>query len=162
MPRRKVLLLGSLAILSLLAVAGCPLPGEVGYIKLQILAPVASKGITVSDFEVTGLQIQVRDPRDEVLETIDWEAEEGPQCYLILAKRSGEHGIDVIHFGEHDGEMVEAAESAVFDIPAMAITVIDVVPGRIGVIRIEGEAGLSGALHRDGGIALELNGGGKK
>jgi archaellum component FlaG (FlaF/FlaG flagellin family) len=138
--RQKVLLLGSLVILALLAVAGCPLLlGKVGYIELQILAPTASKGIAVSDFEVTGLRIQVRDPEDEVLKRIDWSAEEGPQCYLIPVKQVGEHEIEVTHLGERDGEIVEAAESAVFDVQAKVITIIEVKPGRIGEIFIEEE-----------------------
>jgi hypothetical protein len=138
MPRSKALLVGSLAILVLLAGVGCPhLPGVVGFIRLQIQAPEGSKGITVGDFEVTGLNIQVRDSEDEVLKTIEWEAKDGPRFYLVPVKEPGEHEIEVTHFGKRDGEVVEAVDIAVFDIPAKEVTVIDVVPGRIGVIRIQ-------------------------
>jgi hypothetical protein len=136
MSRTKIFLLGNLTILAL--VVGCPLlPGKVGYIKLQIDTTAASKGIEVVDFEVIGLQIQVRDPVDELLKTIDWEAEEGPRYYLIPAKHPGEHKIEVTHFGGREGEVVQASESTVFDVRAKVITVIEVVPGSIGVIRVE-------------------------
>ena len=88
----KVLLFSSLAVLVLLLVFGCSLlprddsgvPASDGwYIKLQVKAPADSKGITVTDYQVTGLKIQVRDPEDEVLKTIEWEAEDGPQSYLL-------------------------------------------------------------------------------
>jgi len=137
--RHKVLLLASLAVLALLLASGCPLPGVVGFIKLQVLAPAASRGIEVGDFKVTGLRIQVRDPEEQLRDTVDWDAEEGPRCYYIPVKRAGEHGIELTHFGERNGDMVEASESAVFDVRARKITVIEVVPGRIGVIRVERE-----------------------
>jgi len=132
-------LLGSLAVLAFAVLVGCPLPGVVGCIKLQILAPAVSRGIGVGDFEVTGLAIQVRDPEGQVLETILWAAGEGPRCYLVPVQQVGEHGIEVTHLGERNGETVEASESAVCDVQARVITVIEVTPGRIGVIRVVGE-----------------------
>ena len=58
---------------------------------------------------------------------------------MIPVKQQGEHHIEVTHFGERDGEQVQATESAAFSIQAMKITVIDVVPGCIGMIRVVGE-----------------------
>jgi hypothetical protein len=145
MLRRKVLLLASLAVLALLLAFGCSLlpredtgTGTGWYIKLQIKAPEASKGITVTDFDVTGLKIQVRDPEGEVLKTIDWAANEGLQTYLVPVKEQGVHEIEVTHFGEREGQQVQATEKAAFNIRAMGITVIDVVPGGIGLIWVEG------------------------
>ncbi len=138
MSKSRAMLLGSLALLALLVGVGCPqLHGVVGFIRLQIRAPDASKGITVGDFQVTLLEIQVRDPEAEVLKTIEWEAKHGPRFYLIPVKEPGEHEIEVTHFGQRDGEAVEAVDTVVFDVPAKEVTVIDVVPGCIGVIRIE-------------------------
>jgi hypothetical protein len=137
MSRSKALLVGSLVILAVLQGVSCPLPGVVGLIRLQIDTMAASKGITVGDFEVTGLDIQVRDPEGEVLKTIEWEAENGPRFYLIPVKSPGEYEIEVTHFGERDGEAIEAVDTAVFEVPARRITVIDVVPGCIAVIRIQ-------------------------
>ena len=138
MSRTKVLFLGGLAILVLLVGAGCPqLHGVVGFIKLQIDTTAASKGITVGDFEVTSLGIQVRDPEGEVLKSIDWETKDGPRFYLIPVKEPGEHKIEVTHIGEREGKTVQAVGSAAFDVPARQVTVIDIVPGCIAVIRIQ-------------------------
>jgi len=79
------LLLACLAALALVLAFGCSLqpkldPGgkQEWRIKLRIQIP-ESKGITVTDIDVTGLNIQVRDPEAEVLQTIDWAASEGPK-----------------------------------------------------------------------------------
>ena len=143
MSGRKVLWLGSVAALALMLIAGCSLMPREGtgsedgwYIQLQVQAPAASKGITVTDFNVTGLNIQVRDPAGEVLQAIDWAAAEGTQTYLVAVTQQGEHQIEVTHFGERNGELVQATERAAFNIQAMKITVIDVVPGCIGVIHV--------------------------
>jgi hypothetical protein len=138
MRRRKFRLLGGLAILVLLVGLGCPqLPGVVGFIKLQIDPTGAFKGLTIGDFKVTRLEIRVLDPEDEVLQSIAWKTRYGPQAYLLPVKETGEYEIEVTHFGYRDDEAVQAFDSAVFDVPARQITVIDVVPGCIAVIRIQ-------------------------
>ncbi len=148
MPRKGALLRAGLALPALLmAVLGCSLlqredpvaaPGPGRYIQLQIQAPAASKGITVTDFEVTALQILVRDPAGEALQTMDWQAAEGPQTYMVPVKQLGEHQLEVTHLGMLDGQQAQATERAAFNIQAMVITVIDIVPGCIGVIDVEG------------------------
>ncbi len=143
---RKILSFGSLAALALLLAFGCSLLQRDAavqasggwYIKLQVQAP-GSKGITVTDFSVTGLNIQVRDPAGEVLKTIDWAVADGTQTYTVPVKQMGEHHLEVTHFGERDGQTVQATESAAISIQAMKITVIDIVPGCIGVIRVAGQ-----------------------
>jgi hypothetical protein len=142
MTRRRVISFGGMVLLTLLLAFGCSLlPREDGgavadwYIKLQIQAP-ASKGITVSDCNVTGMNIQVRDPQGEVLKTIDWAVAEGAQTYLVAVKQQGEHQLEVTHFAERDGQQVQALESAAFNIQAMKITVIDIVPGGLGLVWI--------------------------
>jgi hypothetical protein len=143
---KSFLLFGSRAALELLLLFGCSLQlkgnagvsGQEGwYIQLNVGAP-ATKGITVKEFEVTGLEIQVLDPNDALLQTINWDTLHGPQSYLIPVTQTGQHEIVVTHFGERDGEEVEATESAAFTIAEMVITVIDVVPGCIGVIHVAG------------------------
>jgi len=136
MSRPKALLEGALAILALLAGVGCPLPLQGGLIRLQIDTTAESRGIAIGDFGVTGLRIRVRDPAGEVLEMIDWDASEGPRSYWIPVRQAGECEIEVSHFGQKDGEEVQADESEVFEVQARRITVIDIVPGCIGVIRI--------------------------
>jgi hypothetical protein len=148
MSRPKVLFLAGLAAAVFLAVLGCSLmvrdetgvpAGSGWYIKLRIQAPAAAKGITVSELDVTGLQILVRDPSGEVLQTIDWEVGQGGKDYVVPVKQLGEHEIEVTHYGTREGQPVQANESAAFTIRAMKITIIDIVPGCIGVIQVEGE-----------------------
>ena len=107
MSRRKLLLCSGVVLLALVLVSGCSLlqrdygaaPAADGwYIKLQVQAP-GSKGITVTDFNVTGLNIQVRDPAGEVLKSIDWVVADGPKTYLVPVMQQGEHKIEVTHFG---------------------------------------------------------------
>jgi hypothetical protein len=140
-------LLGGLAVLVLLLLFGCSLvlrddaaatAGNGWYIELDIGGPAAAKGITVGEYQVTGLQIEVWNPEEEILQTIRWEAMQGPQSYLIPVTQTGRHEIVVTHIGERGGEVVEATESAAFTIEEMVITVIDIVPGCIGVIHIAG------------------------
>jgi hypothetical protein len=145
MSRKHVLLLGSLAALALMLACGCSLlpkddsgTGAGWYIRLQIRTPASAKGITVSEFDVTGLNIQVRDPAGELLESIDW-APGDDSTYLVPVKQLGQHQLVVTHFGEREGESVQAMEEAFFEIRAMKITVIDIVPGCIGVVRVNGE-----------------------
>jgi hypothetical protein len=151
---RKGLLIAGLAMLSLIALGGCSLllrddavtpAGSGWYIQLRIQVPAAaSKAITVTEYDVTALQILVCGPDGKELQTINWQATEDevteePQTYLVPVKQLGEHQIEVIHFGEYEGEPVQATESAKFNIQAMKITVIDIVPGCIGLIRVNGE-----------------------
>ena len=108
------------------------------YIKLSVGEAAESRGLTVTQYDVTALEISVHGPDGETLRRISWEAADGPQSYMIEAQRPGEHEIVVTHFGERGGQEVEATESAAFTIGSMAITVIDIVPGSIGVIRVAG------------------------
>ena len=142
--RRKFLSLGSLALMMLLLAFGCSLPRENvsesdgWYIKLRIQAP-AAKGITVDELEVTGIAIAILGPGEEVLQSIDWKKADGSQEYLVAVPQPGEYRLEVTHLGEREGVPVRAKESAAFEIRAMKITVIDVVPGGIGLIWVEGE-----------------------
>lgn len=105
-------------------------------IRLQIDTAAESRRIEVGDFEITELRIRVRDPAGEILETIDWDAGEGPHGYWISVPKAGDCEIEVNHFGEQEGEPVQAAEREVFEVQSRRITVINIVPGCIGVIRI--------------------------
>jgi len=151
MKRLKTVLLGSAGMLALLLVFGCSLPagddpgtsealgGKQWYIKLQIKAPARPREIAVVDYQVTGLRIKVRDPEERVLKTIVWAAKEGPQTCLIPVVRRGEYKVEVVHLGRRGEEVVEVPESIVFTIRAVCVTVVSVVPGCIGVIRVEDE-----------------------
>ncbi len=144
---KKVIVLASLALLlggALLLQTGCPQPlGQRGrdqagwQIELNVQAPISAMAIEVGEYEVTGLLIELRDPKGELLRTIEWEATEGPRSYTIAVQQRGQYEISVTHYGEKDGRTVEATESAEFNIHAMRITVINVVPGAIGVIGVD-------------------------
>ena len=145
--KRKGLSITGLALLIVFMVSGCSfllnddtntLEDDGQYIKLIIDRPPTSKAITVNEYDVTGMTIVVHDPDGEVIQIIDWEAEDGPMSYLIPVQQQGEHKIFVTHIGEQNGEVVEVTESATFNIQAMVITVIEVIPGSIGLINIEG------------------------
>jgi hypothetical protein len=143
---RKVAAVTGLAVLFFFAAFGCSFllkndlnTGEQTgwYIKLNVHRPPPSKAIAVSEYDVTGLTIEVRDPDDELIQTIQWEAEQGSTSYAIPVTQQGQHRILVTHIGTKNGQVVEAEESATFYIEAMVITVIDIIPGRIGVIKVE-------------------------
>ena len=132
-----------IVVLTLALLFGCDLLWEPperigGYIQLNVGDPGA-KAIDVRDYDVTALSIAVYDPEDELLESIEWDAAEGPQSYSVRVHQAGSHRIEVTHIGENNGEVVEADESAEFDIMPMVITVIDITPGAIGLIRVDGE-----------------------
>ena len=86
---------------------------------------------------MTGLAVEVYDPDGGFIEEISWQAKEGQQSYLIPVSKQGLHGIVVTHISDDNGEVVEAEESAFFNIQAMVITVIDIIPGCIEVINVE-------------------------
>src|SRR4030042_1562876 len=144
MSYRKAYTLGSVAALVLMLSFGCSLlprenvaEGDGWYLKLQIQAPAAAKGITVGEFDVTGLHIEVLGSGEEPLASIDWAAEEGKKCYDVPVPQPGQYRIVVTHLGGSEEAPVEATEEAVFEIRAMKITVINVVPGGIGMIWVE-------------------------
>jgi len=157
MSYRKAYTLGSVAALVLMLSFGCSLlprenvaEGDGWYIKLQIQAPAAAKGITVGEFDVTGLHIEVLGSGEEPLASIDWAAEEGKKCYDVPVPQPGQYRIVVTHLGGSEEAPVEATEEAVFEIRAMKITVIDIVPGAIGLILLEGGNGggtISGRVY---------------
>jgi hypothetical protein len=122
---------------------GCSLLGPGGseegwYIKLNVNHPAGAKAVTVEDFDVMGLDIEIFGPDGESIEEIGWHTEDGSQSYEIPVTEAGQYEIVITHIGEQDGEVVEAEESATFDMLPMVITVINVTPGCIGVIDVSG------------------------
>jgi len=143
MTRGKMILLAGATALALMLAYGCSLlPREesgaaLGYsIKLRIQTPAAAKGITVGEFDVTGLHIEVLDPAEQVLVSIEWVASDGPTRYDVPVPQPGLYRIVVTHMGGSEEDPVQATEEAAFEIRAMKITVIDVVPGGIGLVWI--------------------------
>ena len=140
--KRNVSFIAGVSLLALFIIFGCTLrlqddsKEDDWYIKMNIDIPAAAKAITVTEYAVTGLAIEVYDPQDQLIDTITWGAEEGLMSYQIPVSQEGLHKLEVTHIGEENGEVVEAEECATFNIQAMVITVIDIIPGCIGVINI--------------------------
>jgi hypothetical protein len=110
------------------------------FLDLVIDAPPASRLISVHEYAVTSLEVQVSDPDGEVIQKITWLASEGSKRYRIPVEQQGKHGIIVTHIATEENQVVTATESATFYIQAMTITVIDIIPGFIGYINIDGSA----------------------
>ncbi|UCF98849.1 MAG: hypothetical protein JSV89_04750 [Spirochaetaceae bacterium] len=139
----KVLLCSGAAVFCLISLFGCFLlvPEESDdfgwYIQLNINHPASAKAITVTEYDVTGLTVEVYDPNTALIQIIDWVPQDGSTSARIPVTDKGEYEIVVTHIGENNGEVVEAEESATFNIQAMVIAVIDIVPGCIGMIEVE-------------------------
>ncbi len=162
---KKVPLVTAVVLLIIATLFGCSQllqdgfeeSGESGwYIKLNINHTAAAKAITVTEYDVTGLAIEVYDPDGVLIEEISWQADEGQQSYLIPVSEQGQHEIVVTHISDENGELVEAEESATFNIQAMVITVIDIIPGCIGVIGVDPgyEAGPTAEEIHEGAMAV--------
>jgi hypothetical protein len=107
------------------------------YIQLEIGQPEA-RGIGVGEYPVTGLSIEVYAPGNQLLDTVSWDAQDGPTSHVIPVSQAGTYRIEVTHIGDNGGEMVQATESTNFVVQAMVITVIHITPGAIGKIDVEG------------------------
>jgi hypothetical protein len=127
---------------------------------LNVSVPATPRTIVATEYQVTGLDIEVRDPDDKVLKTIAWQAEDGSKSYLIPVEQQGKHEIRVTHIGEKNGTTVETTESATFDIKPMVITVIDIVPGSIGMINVKPE-GTSAPINLTGFWNFSITTGGE-
>jgi hypothetical protein len=147
---RNALALAGTAILILALVSGCSLlldrsatgGGQGWCIQLNIRDPGSSRAITVTEHEVTGLTVEVLDPGDTSIQTVQWDPADGPSTYLVPVTEAGQYTLVVTHTSDDGGQVVQATETATFNIQPMIITVIDIVPGAIGTIGVntEGEA----------------------
>jgi hypothetical protein len=156
---KRSILSAGIVLIALAMLFGCSLSpwdsaGQSGwYIKLEIGNPVA-KGIDIEEYDVTGVNVKVYGPGDELLDTVDWAASEGSQSYLIPVSEAGLYGIEVTHVSDSGGEVVRASEYASFHIEAMTITVVSITPGCIGVIDVAGGS----AEKEDGTLTVHLAG----
>jgi hypothetical protein len=141
----KISTITGLVLLVFFLALGCPFTPEGAfvdgewYLELNIRNPLVSKAITVTEYDVTGLTIEVRDPDGAVIQTIEWQPDDGEVTHLIAVEQEGEHEIVVTHSGVKDDETIEVTESALFLMQAMVITKIDITPGLIGFITIDSE-----------------------
>ena len=142
---KRVIGLTFILVLALVLLFGCArlfwdTAGQSGwYIRLNIGAP-GSKAISVEEYEVTRVEVELFAPGESVpFHTLTWYAGDDPVSELIPVSEEGEYRIEVTHVGDDDGEPVEAKESMSFNIAAMVITVIDVTPGAVGLIAVNGE-----------------------
>jgi hypothetical protein len=149
MGRRKMSRLGKwlwfsgTALLVIVMLFGCAQlfwngPQQDGwYIQLNIGDPGA-KAIDVDEYDVTEVDVAIYAPGEELpLWGVTWYAQDPPLSERIPVSQEGQYRIEVTHVSDNNGEPVEAEESATFNIKAMIITVIDIIPGCIGTIEIE-------------------------
>jgi hypothetical protein len=141
---KRIIVIPGFALLIIVMLFGCARlywsidEQEGGYIRLNVGDPGA-KGIGVDYYDVTGVFITVYDPEEAELATFQWDAEEGPQSYLVQVNTTGTYEVVVTHISDDDGEVVEATETAEIEIEEMVITVIDIIPGAIGTIEVDGQ-----------------------
>ena len=139
---KKILTMSAFILLIMAVLIGCPMllkdstikNGQ--YIELNIGSESAAKAITVTEYDVTKLEIEIYDPQGALIKDFSWFPDEGQQSYLIPVTGEGEHEIVVTHISDDNGTVIEAEESAFFNIEAMVITAINIVPGLIGYIDI--------------------------
>jgi hypothetical protein len=106
------------------------------YLEVEISPPVSPSLIIVEEYRVTNLIIEVTDPLGEEIQVINWAASEGGKRYRIPVSMEGPHEVTVTHISKGELETVEASESAIFNIQAMIITQVKIIPGAIGFIDI--------------------------
>jgi len=157
--RGRVAAIIGLAGLMLLATFACSLLPEDGldgkwYIKLNVGLSEGSKAISVTEYDVTSLTIVVYDPDGDDIETINWVPVDGQKTYLIPVDQAGEYELFVTHFGRRNSEEIDVTESATFNVQAMTITTIDIVPGYIGQINID--TGEPQQPQEDGTVTVNL------
>jgi hypothetical protein len=139
----KVLLVTAFVLLIMALLFGCvrrfwDAPQQSGwYIQLNV-GGAETKAISVEEHDVTRVEVELFAPGESLpFYTLTWYAEDEPVSELIPVSEKGEYRIEVTHVGDGNGEPVEAKESTSFNIVAMVITVINVIPGAVGVIEVE-------------------------
>ena len=143
-PRFPLALKLMVILLLPLLTLSCPSPfgpgRDSGMIELTIDKPDTPRLIQVREYTVTSLEIQVFDPAGDLIQEIEWLATEGSRTYRVPARVLGEYEIVVTHVSAAEKPEVRATESEKFFIQAMKITIVDVIPGAIGNINIDGSA----------------------
>ena len=116
-------------------------PTETGNQKLlhlKIDAPQRpSRLISISEYQVKELIIVVTGPNQEVILRENWTPSMGSTTYKIPVQQLGNHNISVTHVSNENGQTINAEESAVANIRAGIITVIDIIPGAVGIINVD-------------------------
>jgi len=159
---KKILTISAFILLIMVVLIGCPMllkdnTVESGqYIELNIGSETTAKAITVTEYDVTKLEIEIYDPQGALIEDFSWYPDEGQQSYLIPVAGEGEHEIVVTHISDDTGTVIEAEESAFFNIEAMVITAINIIPGLIGYIEITPDS--EGSSEEDGTLTISLTG----
>jgi hypothetical protein len=139
MARRVGLLV--LAVLIVVSLGSClyEIQGPFRQTRLVLAIYDGNRGVTVEDYEVTALFIQIIGPDGDVIDTVDWVPDDGQLQHVVQIHVPGDHQIAVTHTGEREGEIIQATETVDFSIRAFTITVIGVIPGMIGSVTVDGE-----------------------
>lgn len=151
--------LTALLLCILLSLTGCSfVPDSIGYegdsyLKL-VIDTAPGRLLSVDEYDVTSLHIEVTDPDYNSIKSITWVPGESPNEYEIPITEFGLYEIGVSHNSEINGEYHYLHEWDFFYIDSMFITVITIVPGAIGGIFIED----GDPVECGGTITVELSG----
>ena len=154
----KALLAAALAAVVGVLVAGCvPVAGDCApaadgclsmaaenrlpgwFIQLRVGALPGGRAVTVDEYDVTAVEMEVLGPDHGVLERITWEASPGLRVYMVPVRERGRHTIVVTHVGSLDDRTAEAREYVTVDVLTSRVTVVEIIPGGIGVINVREE-----------------------
>ena len=133
-PTLLVLLVGLAALLVMLPSCLLSTDEEVACGGITLRIDPAPRGISVSEYQVYELRIEVYDPGWYRMDEIWWQVGDPPVEHTIYAFEEGEYTVMVTHFGDRDGEQFEATEGVMVPISAGVITRVVVTPGMIGAI----------------------------
>lgn len=114
---------------------------EQKYVEITIDSGQVSRLTTVNEYGVTSIIIIVTDPSGNIIQRINWDADQGSQTHRVPVTQMGQHGIRVTNIAADDGEHgdIVVDEYSTFNIQPMIITVINIIPGAVAIINIISE-----------------------
>ena len=144
---RRKMFFGFFAAFGLIMLYACSLlPGnlEDGVIALNVGTSGQFRAIEVKDYDVESLDLEILapDPDNPGEEISVWSEHwlaPDPQRYVVQGIGAGTYRIVVTHNGVNGDETLSVTEDANFSVAAMKITTINVVPGLLGVLNVEGD-----------------------
>jgi|GEM_PF-6285997 len=141
MADKRKILYGLAALIILIMFYSCSLlPGglEQGAIALKIGVPSGSRAIVLKEYDVESLDVTVTGPEGEILKELQWLPPDSIRC-LIPGVGPGTYTITVVHNGVNGDSELSVTEEETFELRAMKITTVSVVPGLLASLYVEGD-----------------------
>jgi len=141
MGNRRGWLMAFVAVLVALLGACSFVPGslEGRMIYLTVDGSSGARLVDVQEYDVSSLDLEIYDPDEELLWSEVWEPEDGATTYTVPVEQLGTYEIVVVHHMADAASPDAVEERAVFNIAGMMVSVINVTPGAIGAINIDGD-----------------------